>query len=68
MDTYDIQIVEHVNYVANIEAESQEAAEQLAIKDINNPAFDWVRMTGGSPCEVCLEDGDYESTDNLKAD
>lgn len=59
MDIYIVQIVEHINYTAIIEAESQEAAEQLAIDDINNPAFQWVRMDGPNSCEVCLENGDF---------
>ena len=59
MDTYIVQIIEHVNHTAIIEAESQKDAEQLAIEDLNNPIFQWVRMDGPNPCEVCLEDGDF---------
>lgn len=59
MDTYTVQIIEHVNHIAIIEAESQEDAEQLAIEDLNNPIFQWVRMDGPNSCEVCLEDGDF---------
>ena len=66
MEHFEVQIVEHVNYVAFVEAESQEEAEQMVIEDVNNPSFNWVKMDGGNPCEVCLEDGDYVETDNLK--
>ena len=62
MDTYTVQIVEHVNHTAIIEAESQEDAEQLAIEDLYNPIFQWVRMDGPNSCEVCLEDGDLTET------
>lgn len=65
MDYYTVQLVEHVNYTAIIEAESQEAAEQLAAEDVNNPVFEWVKMEGGQPAEVCLADGDYEPTNDL---
>ncbi len=63
MGYYTVQIVEHVNHTAIIEAESQGAAEQLAIEDVNNPIFQWVRMEGPNSCEVCLEDGDFIEAD-----
>lgn len=66
MKYYTVQIVEHVNYTALVEAESQQKAEQMVIDDVNNPEFVWTRMEGGNSCEVCLEDGDYEDTMNLK--
>ena len=64
MDAYIVQIVEHVNYTAIIEAESQEDAEQLAIEDLNNPIFQWVRMDGPNSCEVCLENGDFVESEH----
>ena len=65
MDYYTVQLVEHVNYTAIIEAESQEAAEQLAVEDVNNHVFEWVKMDGSQPAEVCLADGGYEPTNDL---
>jgi hypothetical protein len=64
MKHFTVQIVEHVNHVAYVEADSKEEAEQLAVADVNS--FDWTRMDGGNSCEVCLSSGDYEDTDNLK--
>ena len=58
MNHYTVQLVEHVNYTAFIEADSQERAEALAATHTNN--YSWTRMDGPNPTEICTEsDGDY---------
>lgn len=68
MEAYTVQIIEHVNYIAIVEAKSQEEAEQLAVEDVNSSIFTWIHTDDGSPCEVYTADGDYIETVNLKVD
>ena len=64
MNHYTVQLVEHVNYTAFVEADSQERAEALAAMHTNN--YNWVRMDGPNPTEICTEDEDYLEAMPLK--
>ena len=57
MNHYIVQLVEHVNYTAFIEADSQEQAEKLAATHTNN--YNWERMDGPNPTEIYTQDEDY---------
>ena len=54
---FTVQLVQHVNYTAFIDASSQEEAEQLAADYTID--YDWVQMEGCQPTEICTADGDY---------
>lgn len=61
---YTVQIVKHVNYVAYVEADSQEEAEQKAIEYTSK--YDWVKMDGPQPTEICHDNGDYSEGESLE--
>ena len=61
---YTVQLVKHVNYTAYVEANSQEEAEQKAAEDTSK--YDWVKMDGLHPTEICHNDGDYSEGECLE--
>lgn len=50
-------MVKHCNYVAFVEASSQEEAEAKAAEATDD--FTWEEMDGPQPTEICAEDGSY---------
>ena len=54
---FTVQMVKHVNYIAFVEASSQEEAEQLAAECTSQ--YSWDIMDGPQSTEICCEDGDY---------
>ena len=57
-------MVKHVNYIAFVEADSIEEAEQLAAED--TASYDWIKMEGPQSTEICCEDGDYLEGDCIE--
>ena len=63
MNTYTVQIIKHVNYITDADANSREEAEQLVAK--NTSDYDLIMMDGPQPTEICCEDGDYIEGESL---
>ena len=60
MKDYEVQLVEHVNYVGFVKATSQEEADRLAAEDTSK--VDWARMDGTNHAEIVTGD-DYIPTE-----
>ena len=56
-ELFTVQMVKHVNYIAFVEASSQEEAEQLAAECTSQCS--WYIMDGPQSTEICCEDGGY---------
>ena len=61
---FTVQMVKHVNYIAFVEADSIEEAEQLAAE--NTASYDWTQMDGPQPTEIWCEEGIFIEGDCIE--